>query len=736
LRKIISWVIIFFSCFILIFFSQEKDDTILEKVAVVNVEVPVRVFYKGKPVKDLKRLDFKIYEDRKLQNINAFFQVRKKINIQSFKLTADKKEKKIFPPRYFVLIFNLIDYNRNLEKGLEYTFNKILKENDQLLVMINKKIKFYNNLIQKKIIQREIKNLLQEQGKISREKMNTLFNQIEKQIRELKFLLESRININISTDVFIKQFLNKYYYTWKYFKNEYLVPDIDKFYYFSKHLEKIKKEKWVINFYQPPLFPQIKLTSETLKGVIERLKTREFHNMYFSLQAETEFPADELSKLFYKVNATFHLILIPIRMYIPHEDMEFKSVSTALENCFREITKRTGGTVVSSTDLVTALDTISEKEDIYYMLTYRPENPKKIGKIKVAVVGKKYNYKVRYDKNIRADYIKDYLERKKAENPEIKIKQISFRDSKLSLLITDFLLKKEKKESFGKVNIRIRIENTKGEIIYEKDKKLKPINKTASIQIDFKWLKLGRYYILVDVLDELTGESYPDYIQTEISETRSKIKRVEFKEEVIKPEKESVEDDFLKNIELEKYLKGAAEYCERLKQRAFHFICKEKVSIIIKELNLKAKYTHWKGAPRSKFWNIRQHTESYLFDYQLINNKGQITEQRRLISRNSINDKKFSVKNMVSSFLSEKAIFGPHTMLSKKRQNKFKYEILKTKRNKNQRIVVIKVIPKKEEEVFFSSGEVWIDTENFSVRKIRVVPRYIEGYEKLIQKRI
>lgn len=215
LKKFVLIVISIFFGMVFSLSAQEEDNTILEKVSVVNVEVPVRVVYRGKPVKDLKRSDFKIYEDGKLQNINAFFQVRKKINIQSYELPAEKSEKTVYPSRYFVLIFNLIDYNRNLKEGLDYTFNNILKNNDQLLVMINNKIKFYDNLIQKKIIQKEIKNLLLEQGKISREKMNTLFNQIEKQTKELKFLLESRINININTDVFIKQFLNKYYYTWK-----------------------------------------------------------------------------------------------------------------------------------------------------------------------------------------------------------------------------------------------------------------------------------------------------------------------------------------------------------------------------------------------------------------------------------------------------------------------------------------------------------------------------------------
>ncbi|MCK4942314.1 MAG: hypothetical protein KAS65_01995 [Candidatus Aminicenantes bacterium] len=45
--------------------AQEDQDMIREEVRVVNVEVPVRVVYKGKPVANLKRSDFKLYESGK-----------------------------------------------------------------------------------------------------------------------------------------------------------------------------------------------------------------------------------------------------------------------------------------------------------------------------------------------------------------------------------------------------------------------------------------------------------------------------------------------------------------------------------------------------------------------------------------------------------------------------------------------------------------------------------------------
>ena len=180
--------------------------------------------------------------------------------------------------------------------------------------------------------------------------------------------------------------------------------------------------------------------------------------------------------------------------------------------------------------------------------------------------------------------------------------------------------------------------------------------------------------------------------------------------------------------ELEKYLKGAAEYCKKLSERAFHFICKEKVTISFKKIDPDKR----KRSPYVKLY--RQSTKRYLFDYQLLHNKAQIKEQRRLISKTSKKDnKKIYFNDLVFSFLSERPVFGPRTLLSEDRQHKFRYEIDKTVNHKNKRLVIIKVIPKKAEEVFFSSGEVWIDSDDFSVRKIQVTPRYIQGYDDLIK---
>jgi hypothetical protein len=80
-------------------------------------------------------------------------------------------------------------------------------------------------------------------------------------------------------------------------------------------------------------------------------------------------------------------------------------------------------------NLESAITTIGEKTDIYYILTYVPHNPSKAGKIKIEVKNKKY--KLFYDDNIRADYIEAYLKEKESKITTIGIKDAGFEKSNL-----------------------------------------------------------------------------------------------------------------------------------------------------------------------------------------------------------------------------------------------------------------------------------------------------------------
>ena len=113
----------------LILLSQE----IQHETIVVNIEVPVRVFDKGKFVDNLTIDDFEVFEDGKLQEIVAVYLI-KKTTIERKEELAEKK----FTPevsRNFVFVIELRDYLPKIGEVLDYFFDNVLLPGDTLKVV-------------------------------------------------------------------------------------------------------------------------------------------------------------------------------------------------------------------------------------------------------------------------------------------------------------------------------------------------------------------------------------------------------------------------------------------------------------------------------------------------------------------------------------------------------------------------------------------------------------------------
>ena len=505
--------------------SQTDQEVIKEEVSVVNVEVPVRVYYKGKLVDNLKKEDFRLYDDKKLQNINAFYMRRKRMDIQNIKVVSER-QKASLPPRYFVLVFRVTDYNDYLKDGVDFLFDKVLRDQDQILVFANDRTISLNSSTWEIDRKQILNQLLREESIKAKQRLDAIFLDIQHRLRYLRSRLTQDTGVYAPA---ITNFLDRYLITWNEYKKKYLIPDIDNFYNFSKHLEKIRGEKWVINFYQLEMFPKMKQWGEMRQKIDElvngwmagrsedsvhsKIILELLENLDLELNVSDDFPSEEISRLFYKVDATFHTIFIRGIRESYSKDLEFVRVSSEIENSFRDLTKKTGGKLVATNDLGSALHTLSEKEDVYYMLTYAPENIKKIGKVRVAVNNK--DYKVVYDKNIRADYITDYLARKKKENPTIEIAGIKLEDKILHVTLFNFVLKKNKKQKEGRLKLRVRIKDMQNKILYDQNRAFRVKKDVVNITINFDWLKKGKYDFILTAEDLFTGNSSVEFYQSE-----------------------------------------------------------------------------------------------------------------------------------------------------------------------------------------------------------------------------
>ncbi|MFC2155465.1 hypothetical protein ACFLRB_03110 [Acidobacteriota bacterium] len=515
MRKIKLFSVVFFAVVLMV----SGQDPIKEEVKVINVEVPVRVFYKGKAVENLARENFTLYEGKKQQVITSF-------NISKQRIKVDKEN---FRPRYFVLVFRLVNYNQEFKNGFKHFFDNTLHKNDSLLVMVNDQSLVIDSLKEKEKVFARLDSLLNKQAQQARGQMSSYLKRIEQEIdmRRFKVLLQRPEFLKI------QDFLKKYLMIWKDYKNTYLLPNLDRYYYFAKHLEGIKKEKWVINFFQMEMIPNIiisgdirmslnRYTEELLSdpssefvsyGRILRTMKNEINK---TLNIPLDFPVEQISKLFYKVNATFHSIFMRTIIGVESRDHESMKILSDMEKCLGEISRSTGGTLVASTDLESAMNRIGEVDNLCYLLTYAPKNPKKIGKIKIKVDNKKY--KVVYDDNMRTDYIKAHFAEieKQDQTPVIRIKDLNLKDEKLSVSVVDFLLKKTDKGTIGQIGIHICIKDNKGKKIFDTGKRLTTEKDVVTITIPFKGLKKGTYDIIVDIKDFLTGKTEQKFIRENV----------------------------------------------------------------------------------------------------------------------------------------------------------------------------------------------------------------------------
>ena len=209
--------------------AAQAEEPIKESVSVINVEVPVRVFFEGQSVPGLEKTDFQISEDGKPQQINGFYVFHKKISADS--AVAAEPSSVQAPGRYFVLIFRIYKCNEEVEKGLRYLFQSIFRPSDQILVMANNRTLMIERLEAEPGAQDKILELLLSESHIAHNQMLSTLRSIEQNVDMAKFKSTLRRPDLVGPD-YVHSFLQTYLRAWQEFKLRFLSLELDKFYYF------------------------------------------------------------------------------------------------------------------------------------------------------------------------------------------------------------------------------------------------------------------------------------------------------------------------------------------------------------------------------------------------------------------------------------------------------------------------------------------------------------------------
>jgi len=468
--------------------------------------IPVRVFYKGSQVDDLSMSDFKLYESKQERKVAGFRIIKKRMKRQGD-----------VPSRYFVLGFRLTNYNKQIREGVSHLFENILRKEDQLLIFINDKRLNFDNLADLAAVQAEVNRVLRRESSLTRGNMDKYLKEMERRLNPDRLALNWEMN-NLAV-VNLMKFLDVYRKAWQDYKEKYLLPDIDSYYRLAGHLEKIRKEKWVIHFYQVDMFPELaaigvlkeraweivrEISSYSGTRSYSRTLSRQLLDIDKLRNITDDFPVETISRLFYKADATFFTLFMHTAGAVLSKDFEYTRIASALEKSLRQVSLNTGGALIASNDLRSALDEVSGKESTSYMLNYTPGNLRKPGKIRVKISDNRY--KVFYDENMSTDYINDYLEKREAKTPSVRVEDILFKEKKLTVVISDFLIKSGPEEKSGRIDVRVRIKDKQGRVLFDQTRNITANRGTFRITLNFDWLQKGTYNIAVEVTDLFTGK--------------------------------------------------------------------------------------------------------------------------------------------------------------------------------------------------------------------------------------
>jgi len=376
-----------------------KEQELQHDAIAINIEVPVRVFTKGKFVEELNLEDFEIYEEGVLQKVEALYLVKKTV-IEREETELDKKmARRIYLPevsRTFVLVFEMMDYFPKIEDTLEYFFKNVFLQDDFLYVVTP--LKTY--ALKKELLEKTPKEVIVDQLKETlRKDIKSAARELKGMLRELEWLRDEIVRDEGETGsaaAMAENILRQI--------RDYRSFDEKKLMGFKDQLKNLEGQKYVFLFYQKKVVPipaEIPVPDDIIRPPIsfnvDKVK-KAFSDSLISIHFIFVTKTDQHHLDSYRINpAEQPMGSTPIVL-------QLIDLSEEIFGAFHEMAEATGGISDSSANIASSFQRAALASENYYLLYYTPKNYRSDGKFKkieVRIRGK--NYKVTH----RAGYIAD-----------------------------------------------------------------------------------------------------------------------------------------------------------------------------------------------------------------------------------------------------------------------------------------------------------------------------------------
>ncbi len=500
MKKLLSFLIFFLFLFISSFNLALSQEKLREEVTVIAVEIPVRVLHKNQVVKNLTRKDFEIYENGVKQEITGFEVISRKISIpQEERKTHQKK-------RLFLLIFNVFDYNEAVGEAIDYFFENFFHQGDLLIILTEDKllnIEKGKNLSE--VILR-LKRTLKKCKRISAHNVFKAYKDLRYEADRLLMVLRGD-SFAVPESIAIGKFFDNYLRIWRNYKIQYLIPDIKLYQSISKRIKHLEGEKWAICFQQRDMFPRLRNEGplkKELRDIFddprEELMTRSVQvklwDLERSLDVSQNFPTEFLKNLFMEANISFHLILMKSHRNLISQDFEMREVTQDYEDCFKQISTSTGGYTAFSNKVSEVLHEASETEDYYYLLVYSPKEDQSAKKRDIEVKVTKSGTDIIYLKHVP-----------EKEAPPITITDFKAGRKSIKFSLINYQRAKIKEKLSGTAAVKITLFDEDSKKILDEAKTLALFKKETHISLNFNWLKSGSYFLIIQAMDKISGET-------------------------------------------------------------------------------------------------------------------------------------------------------------------------------------------------------------------------------------
>jgi hypothetical protein len=390
--------------------------TLREETTVVNVGVPVRVFQGSDFVDDLKLDDFEVYEDGRLQKLEAVYLVHGTA-------VARREEISRYAPdtnRHFYLFFEISEFTSQIGQALDYFVEKVIRPGDTLSVVTP--LRTYRLRLKALEVQSKPRIADQLKGLVRQDSLTGNFEYVEvvKELQDIARALaiairtsqadpNSTLGLNdasapfLRVDSFPEELILQYAAVLSRL-DALRRLDFEKISQFASLLKDEGGQKYVFIFYQREFLPQVdpRLLNSYLDLNQERPDIQHAAASIFDFYRRyNNFDVNRVKESYADASIGIHFLFISEP--VPHvPGLIFREKSEDVYAALREMAVATGGFFEASANPSSLLKDAVDSAENYYLLYYSPQNTVRDGRFRRITVKVK-------NRDCRVSYRQGYI---------------------------------------------------------------------------------------------------------------------------------------------------------------------------------------------------------------------------------------------------------------------------------------------------------------------------------------